>query len=424
MNLTRPALPSFTTTTGRRSTKTTTSLAHRTDGGDTALHPGLLFAGFNQDYGCFAVGLDSGFRIFNADPLKEKMRRDFPEGGIGQVEMLFRSNYLALVGGGKSPQFPPNKVILWDDSKHEVKAQLEFKSEVRQVKMRRDRIAVALLTKVSVYSLSVVPQLLHTFETAENETGVMALSSDNHASILAIPGRHPGHIQIVDLNSYFTPPHHDVPTDAMGGRHGKPAGGVTHGGPPLSANVGIITAHTSHLSCLAINAEGTKLASASEKGTLVRVFQVGSGKLLNELRRGMDRAEIYSIAFSHDSTRICVSSDKGTVHIFNLELGAADLVGPTGPQYGEMTQPTGPHQVLSGNRQSNFFFMRELLPKYFSSEWSFAHFRINGDVRCICAFGNERNSIIVLCSDGSCYKYTFDPIKGHCVQEWYRKFIS
>ncbi|KAJ1990063.1 Phosphatidylinositol 3,5-bisphosphate-binding protein [Dimargaris cristalligena] len=449
MNLTRPAKTSFAGPSGRRSSHAgaSTSASHAAASSTSTssssaihAHPGFLFANFNQDYGCFAVGLDSGFRIFNTDPLKEKMRRDFAEGGIGQVEMLFRSNYLALVGGGKNPQFPPNKVILWDDSKHEVKARLEFKSEVRAVKMRRDRIVVALLNKVSVYSLSVVPQLLHSFETAENEAGVLALSSDNTASILAIPGRQFGHIQTVDLNSYFTPPRPTDLLDHRSGRMAKPSGGSgasansvpagngssisSSGLPPttaMSANVSIITAHTTRLSCLAINAEGTKLASASEKGTLIRVFHAGSGKLLNELRRGVDRAEIYSIAFSHDSTRLCVASDKGTIHIFNLELGASDLPGG-GPQYGEVSQ--GPQQAISGNRQSSFSFMRDLLPKYFSSEWSFAHFRVSGDVRCLCAFGNERNSIIVLCSDGSCYKYIFDPLKGNCVREWYRKFLS
>ncbi len=60
-------------------------------------------------------------------------------GGIGIVEMLYKTNLLAMVGGGPTPKFPPHKVILWDDYQGKIIGEMTFKSEIRAIKLRQNK---------------------------------------------------------------------------------------------------------------------------------------------------------------------------------------------------------------------------------------------------------------------------------------------
>ncbi|KAJ1377636.1 WD40/YVTN repeat-like-containing domain superfamily [Sesbania bispinosa] len=306
--------------------------------------PTLLHLSFNQDSGCFAAGTDHGFRIYNCDPFREIFRRDFgPGGGIGLVHMLFRCNILAFVGGGSDPRYPVNKVMIWDDHQSRCIGELSFRSEVKGVRLRRDRIVVVLAHKIFVYNFADL-KVLHQIETIANPKGLCEVSHVSGTMVLVCPGLQKGQ-------------------------------------------------------------DGRLLATASSKGTLVRVYNTLDGSLLQEVRRGADRAEIYSLAFSPTAQWLAVSSDKGTVHVFNLKVDS----GLLGHDRSHSTSESSP---ASPTAASSLSFIKGVLPKYFSSEWSVAQFRLQEGLQYVVAFGHQKNTIVILGMDGSFYRCQFDSATG------------
>jgi WD40 repeat protein len=79
-----------------------------------------------------------------------------------------------------------------------------------------------------------------------------------------------------------------------------------------------INAHESDVGALAVNAEGTLIASASIRGTIIRVFSAEDGKCLQELRRGSGKAFITSIIFHPTLHLIACTSNKSSIHLFEI----------------------------------------------------------------------------------------------------------
>ncbi|ESN92555.1 hypothetical protein HELRODRAFT_189501 [Helobdella robusta] len=82
-----------------------------------------------------------------------------------------------------------------------------------------------------------------------------------------------------------------------------------------------IDAHDTVIAAMAFSYDGLLLATASVKGTVIRVFSVASRSKVFEFRRSMKRcATVYSLAFSKDGKFLCCSSSTETVHIFKIDL--------------------------------------------------------------------------------------------------------
>lgn len=86
-----------------------------------------------------------------------------------------------------------------------------------------------------------------------------------------------------------------------------------------------IKAHESPLAALCFSVNGLLLATASEKGTVIRVFCVKNGRRVHEFRRGVKRyVRIASLNFSSCANYLCVSSNTETVHVFRIDQSAVE----------------------------------------------------------------------------------------------------
>lgn len=146
-----------------------------------------------------------------------------------------------------------------------------------------------------------------------------------------------------------------------------------------------IQAHKSGLTAIALNNDGSLVATASEKGQVIRIFKTDNGQQLQELRRGTDKTNINAITFDLVSGWLSCSSQKGTIHIFGVhkdfhlasrtETGNVPVAGLNEAKVVRENGTYGQDR-FTDNPKSMFSFLKPLLPGYFMSEFSFAQFRI------------------------------------------------
>jgi WD repeat-containing protein 45 len=143
--------------------------------------------------------------------------------------------------------------------------------------------------------------------------GLVSLATSPDSTLLVVPGMQLGHVQLVRL-----PPCPPPPLSITTSPDHKPSLLAAAPGPSSRHTASMIVAHETALTTLTVAPSSRLLATTSSRGTLIRVWDTYSGRLIKELRRGADQAEIYGVAFRPDEHALCVWSDKGTIHVFTL----------------------------------------------------------------------------------------------------------
>ena len=174
------------------------------------------------------------------------------------VEMLFSSALVGLVGAAEHPDAPSYEVRLWNTqgggpSGASVCDPLTFPEPVLGVRMNRERLLAILASKVHVFELASM-RLLHSVDTSHNPRGLGCISSDSSPGYSALVG-------------------------------GADAGSLFLFDTTQLVALGTVSAHRHALACMGFSSCGRLVATASLKGTVVRVHICPSGQLAHTCRR-------------------------------------------------------------------------------------------------------------------------------------------
>ena len=305
----------------------------------------LTYITFNQDFSRICIGTDDGFRIFKTYPFHYSYRRDL-NGGFRIVEMLYKSSLVALVGNGSDAAFPCNKVIFWDDQKARARGEIPLNHDVCALKMKKDYVFIASEYSIHVYVTDSL-EYKDFIETRHNSTGILSVSLDVESTVLAYPAMRKGVAGLINYNT----------------------------GQKYS-----LKAHKTAIICLALNNDGSLLATASNVGTRIKIFSTVDRSLLKEVRRGVDRAIITNLCFDPHSRWLACCSDKGTLHLFSITT----------------------NQTTVDTR-----LWKRMIRSVLQNQTHFDRLHLT-DFKTICCF-LEENRIIALNASGEYFEITFDP---------------
>jgi WD40 repeat protein len=230
-------------------------------------------------------------------------------------------------------------------------------------------------------------QNLDIIESGENPHGVIGINYSQERTIIAYPDKKKGTIKIKNYEK--------------------------------STNINVL-AHEKTIGNIVLTNNGDLMASATEMGTIIRIFSTDNGNLVQEVRRGKEKAQIKCICFESNNKFMAATSTRGTVHIWSLSTALKNLGKKNEDNENEKNKVknneiTEEKETEGTNSIENKRSIFNVLPNilggdFFNSEWSFAQVRIK-EPKSICTFGPD-NSIVVVSNDGKYYQATFDPKTG------------
>lgn len=409
------------------------------------------------------------------------------------VEMLFSTSLMAMTNGTKTNR---RKLKIMNTKRKSTICELVFPADIIDVVMNRKRLCVLLRNdQIFIYDISCM-KLLDTIDLWENKTNVSLPNNshdnnnttDNNKDINKLlqnqlnPKHDVGQFESSSkIKSTSRGKNSIVPKIALSNDDRSILAFSTYHSIKSNPNNHVLrdviiydainvkpinylnSVHKGNVTCLAINQDGTLITTASEKGTIIRVYNTGinatnsnnksdSGAtldylrfncktpLLCEFRRGNRPSNIYQLTFNLTSTLIGCVGDSGTIHIFKLDnlcsdnetsghkisdinYGSSLLNSDKNNQNLDVNQTftteySDKSNLYKSKQVAHFFSkkIKETIPNQ-SLQRDFVHINTHDTTNIYCLGFPEEfpNQIYLAADDGQFFTYAIPKTSGKCI---------
>lgn len=238
----------------------------------------------DDSYKEIIFGTQTGYCIYNITPFN-KVNEENLGGGIGIIDINKNNKLIYIIGGGLTPCYPPNKLIIRDyDNKENIKG-IYFNDIILNLYVRNDVFILSTEHKIYVYNAddySIIREIPS--NTKKGLFSINTLVGHNHKLRLLTLSNQKGCLNLYDKHSEHI--------------------------------LNIIKLHDSSIEYFTINKTGDFIASCSCKGTVIKVYDCNK-KCYKEYRRGYNQNKIHYLKFNDPSDKLICISDT-SLHIFKL----------------------------------------------------------------------------------------------------------
>lgn len=243
---------------------------------------GAISVDENREF--FTLAFEHGYEVYSMSPIELKFKKDFMNFRINSISTTNEGNITVISMLPMAEENGRYSVLVWNNFFGEMENELSFKEPVYRVSIKRDILIIVLANSVCLYDFKKGEMQFQQL-TAMNQYGVGEITFVNDIFKIAICGLVPGSVHIFSQDE--------------------------------NTRQVFIQAHQHPITILKFSPDAALLATSSERGTLIRIFDTTNEMPLSTFRRGMLGSKIIAMAFSPSNKWLVVLSEKGTIHLFN-----------------------------------------------------------------------------------------------------------